>query len=205
MSERKKPCFQERIRTRLYDLSPEDKTFLSIIIVTILVYFMFLVLYSATTFLNFLTSFVAGILGILIGFGLDRKIEQIKNNRIKRDYLTLIHYELEEIKGKIYPQVKSVNMLYPEIWDSLISSGIIRLLSSEQVTKLSKVYRFIKGTQFEAEWVRRAIEEYNNVSLSERERKLWLLGRCTALRLRHDERGEKLSKQIEDILKEKWW
>lgn len=200
-----KPCIQERIRTRLSNLTPEDKTLLSVIMVTLFVYFVFFFFYSATTFLGFLTSFVAGVLGILIGFGLDRKIEQRKNNRIKRDFLPLIHYELTEIKGKIYPQTETVNMLYPEIWDSLISSGVIRLLSSEQVTKLSKVYRFIKGTQFEAEWVRRAIEEYNNVPPAEKERRQWLKNRFSELWLRHNERGKGLSKEIEDILKEKWW
>ena len=186
-------------------MTPEDKTLLSVITVTLFIYFMFFFFYSATTFLSFLTSLSAGILGILIGFALDRKIERIKHNRVKRDFLTLIHDELTEIKGKISPQTKSVLMVYPDVWDSLISSGVIRLLSSEQVTRLSKVYKSIKGTQYEAEWVRRAIEEYNNVPPSEKERRQWLKNRFSELWLRHNERGKGLSKEIEDILKEKWW
>jgi len=106
-----------------------------------------------------------------MGFAFDRKIERIKDNGVKRDFLGLIHDELMEIKGKIPPQTKSVLMLYPDIWNSVISSGVIRLLSSEQVTRLSKVYKSIKGTQYEAEWVRRAVEEFNSVPETEKERR----------------------------------
>ena len=49
--------------------------------------------------------------------------------------------------------------LYPDIWDSAISSGQIRLLNSEQVTILAEVYRFIKGTAYEAKRVRDFVED----------------------------------------------
>jgi len=203
--EKKKPCIQKRLKTWLFNLKPEDKILIVVSVCAMFIYFVFLFFYSSAIFFSFLTSWSAGILGILIGFALDRKIEQIKDNRVKKDFLKLIYGELTEIRGKIPPQSQSVLMLYPEVWDSLISSGVIRLLSSEQVTKLSKIYRNIKGTQYEAEWVRRAVEEFNNVPESQRVRRQWLQNRYLKLWLRYLESGKELSKEIEDILKEDWW
>ena len=199
------PCIQKRIRTWFSNLKPEYTILRIVLVGTVSVYFIFYIFYPATIFFSFLTSWSAGFLGILLGFALDRWIEQIKDNRVNKDFRSLIRDELTDIRGKIYPQTESVFMLYPEIWDSLISSGVIRLLSSEQVTKLSKVYKFIKGTQYEAEWVRRAIEEFNNTPESEKERRQWLENRYRGLWDRHNERGKKLSKEIDEILKEKWW
>jgi hypothetical protein len=46
--------------------------------------------------------------------------------------------------------------LYPDIWDSAIASGKLYLLEPEQQTKLTNVYRIIKGTDYEAVRVRDA-------------------------------------------------
>lgn len=200
-----RPCVQKRIKMWLSKAKPEDIALLIVVIATIFAYTLFLVFYSSAVFFSFLTSWTAGISGILIGFALDRRIERAKDDRIKRDFLKLIHNELIEIRGKIPPQTKSVLMLYPDVWVSLISSGVVRLLSPEQVTKLSKVYKSIEGTQYEAEWVRRAIEEFNNVPESEDERRQWLRNRYQVLWDRHLERGKELSKEIGDLIQEKWW
>lgn len=200
----KKTCIQKRIKLWFSNLKPEDKTLLIVSVGIVFVYLLFFKFYSPTIFLSFLTSLSAGILGIMMGFALDRKIEQIKDNRVKRDFLGLIHDELIEIKDSIFPQTKDVCLFYPVIWDSIISSGVIRLFSSEQVTKLSKVYNYAKGHLFEAEWVRRALEEFNSVPEAEKERRKWLDKRCKELWLRHFKTGKKLSKEIDDLLKEKW-
>jgi hypothetical protein len=86
-----------------------------------------------------MSGFIAGVLGILLGFLLDRGIEYDKDKRLKNDFLNLIRDELKYIKGSIYPQVPAVYLLYTETWDSAISSGIIRLFSTEQVAKLSSL------------------------------------------------------------------
>ena len=193
-----KLSIQKRIKNWLSNLIRENIISLFVIMFSLLFFFL-------GAFVSFLTEFSAGLLGIYLGLQLDRIREQRKKNQNKKDLLHQLHTELEEIKTKLFPQTKSVLMLYPDIWNSAISSGQIRLLNSEQITKFTKVFRFIRGTQYEAERVRDAIEEYNSVHVGERKRKAWLENRYKELWARHNKRGEQLSLEIENILKEKWW
>jgi len=186
-------------------LSPWDKYLLITFGVALICVLIFWNFYGKSALDSFMTGFSAGVLGILIAFYLDRKVEQSSNNRLKKDFLHLLRDELQEINSNIYPNTESVYMLYPEIWDSIISSSIIRLFSSEQVVKLTKVYRSIKGTQYEAEWIRRAIEEYNGTPETQKKRREELKKRYEAMWARHLDRGKDLSARIEEILKEKWW
>jgi hypothetical protein len=91
--------------------------------------------------------------------------------------------------------------LYPDIWDSAVTSGQLELLTSEQVTKLANVYRKIKGTDYEAIRVRDAREAYTMrtpnpyTNLEEN----W-----TDLSKRHLVRMEETKALIDEILKEPW-
>lgn len=199
-----KQDIQQRKRIQL-PREPEDRSLLIVLVGTVVVFLVFLVFYFYTVFTDFLASWVAGLLGILTGFALDRRIEQTKEVRVKNDFLALMHNELKEIKGEIPPQTNTPLMLYPEVWDSFVSSGLMRMLSAEQVTKLSSVYRFIKRTQYEAEWVRRVVEEHSSVPDFEREKKEFLLVRYKFLQDAYERHGKQLSQQIEKILEEKWW
>jgi hypothetical protein len=192
----------KRLNAWLSQVKVEDRSFWNIIGFTVIIYLFFVFFLGSPSFLS---ELFAGVLGILIGFGLDRRIDARKDERDKKELLRDLRDELEETKRKIFPQTESVLMLYPEAWDSATSSGRIRVLNSEQVRKLSTVYRDIKGTQYEAEWVRRAVEEFNNVPETEKERRKWLEKRYNDLWARQLKRGKELSTEIEEILKEKWW
>lgn len=135
-------------------------------------------------------------------FLLDRLINWVNRVRARQDLKHRLHVELETVRGKVSPQTDSVVMLYPDIWDSAVSSGELGLLDANEVVKLAEVYRFVKGTQYEAEWVRRSIEEYNNVPATEKERRDWLKDRFTFLWARHNERGEKLTTRIDEIFQD---
>lgn len=198
-----KPICQNRIETWLLNLRTEDIVVMFIVGSTILIYGLFL-LYPFTVFLSFLTSWSAGLLGILTGFALDRKIEGVKENRVREDFLALMRNELTETKGKIPPQTKTPVMLYPEVWDSFVASGLMRLLSAEQVVKLSSVYRFVKGTQYEAEWVRRRVEEHESIPDTMRAEKETSYRRYRLLQDAYERHGNQLSQQIEKILGEEW-
>ena len=98
-------------------------------------------------------------------------------------------------------------MFFPDIWESAISSGQIRLLDSHQVRGLTSIYHNVKGSEYEAIRVRDLAEKirlgkakgqsdaYLKGSVS-----LW--GKYSAILI---EREKKLSTKIEDIFKEKWW
>jgi len=140
-------------------------------------------------------------LGVFLAFTLDRAIDMYYNRRDRRDLLRDLHNELEETKGKL---TGAASMLYPDIWDSAISSGQIRLLKSEQVTKLARVYRYIKGTQYEAMRLRDAAEDYRRKT-SRGIVKAELHLRWQSYSVAQLEREEELRKRIDEILKEKWW
>lgn len=70
---------------------------------------------------------------------------------------------------------------------------------------MSNVYKYAKGHLFEAEWVRRAVEEFNSVPEADKERRKWLENRFKELWFRHFKNGKELTKRIDDLLKEKWW
>ena len=176
-----------------------------LLIVAFLFFFFFLVVNGLQTALDFWVSWMAGILGIMTGFALDRKFEQTRDERVKNDFLALMRNELTEIRGKIPPQTKIPLMLYPEVWDSFVSSGLIRLLSSEQVTKLSNVYKTIKGTQYEAEWVRRLVEKAECTPDIEKEKKERVIARYNFLQNSYVGHGKQLTEEIERTLAEKWW
>jgi len=134
--------------------------------------------------------------GVFLAFLFDRLIDWNNRKRNKKNLLRDLHDELKEIRGKLRGQVF---LLYPDIWDSAISSGQIRLLTSEQVTKLATVYRFIKGTDYEAMRVRDAKED------SERESNVRTLNRLRELLIAHKSRESNCRKRIDAILQEKWW
>ena len=142
-------------------------------------------------------------LGVFLAFTLDRAIDMYYNRRDRRDLLRDLHNELEETKGKL---TGAASMLYPDIWDSAISSGQIRLLKSEQVTKLARVYRRIKGTQYEAMRLRDAAEDYRKMSKTPSpDASVQLHARWLDYSIAHKKREEETRKMIEEILNEKWW
>lgn len=87
-------------------------------------------------------------------------------------------------------------------WDSAVSSGKLDLLDSEQLSKLTKVYRMIKGTDYEAIRVRDAKETYeqsNHPSVMVHLQSNW-----TNISSRHFKRMEETKLEIEKVLKEPW-
>ena len=172
--------------------------------ISIVLMIYFLLIFGNDTSLRFLTSFSAGILGVLLGFELNRKVDKQKDNRIKKDFLKLIYEELTKIKGQLHPP-KEIYILYTDIWDSMVSSGLIRLLDSDQVSKLSRLYKGIKGTSYEAEWVRRNYEELCTIPDTDFPKKLCTQNNAVLNRDRHYERMKNLNQEIDNVLEEKWW
>ena len=147
---------------------------------------------------DFIGALFAGIFGILIGFSLDRLSDLQKDNRTRDDFLKLIREELVTIKGRISPEKNEILLLYTDAWDSMISSGLMRLLNAKQVLQLSRVYKEIKETSFEAERIRLNRDEF-------------MVSPNSALRAkfsynlnRHKDRMANLINLINEVLKEEW-
>ncbi len=157
-------------------------------------------------FLNFITGFVAGLLGILLGFLLDRASEHDNDNQTKEDFLKLIREELEEIKKKLEHSTNKVEVFYTDIWDSAVSSGVIRLFAPEQVVKISKTYKSVKNFSFESEFVKRGFEQLENLTEKQKQQDPFLEARRSMELTGENSKNRKtLIQEIDKLLEEKWW
>jgi hypothetical protein len=136
--------------------------------------------------------------GVFLAFMLGRLIDWKKEQQAKKELLKNLSCELNEIKKGL---TGDAYRLYPDVWDSAVSSGQLDLLDSEQLSKLTKVYRIIKGTDYEAIRVRDAKaalmqanpNPYNNLENN------WI-----NLSNSHRIRMEKTRAEIDAVLKEPW-
>jgi hypothetical protein len=200
----------ETTRGKRHQIPQAVKTFSLVyvaisIVIFVLGFFVIIGFLPVLEFVSFLSGLLAGVLGILVGFSLDRASEEDKDNQIKDEFLKLIHEELTYIRSIIYPQTGRVNLLYTDIWDSVVSSGILRLLTTDQVRKLSQVYKDIKGASYEAEWIRRNSEEFDSLPDDEVGYKVAVLKKMADNVTRHKKRMEDISIKIDEVLKEDWW
>lgn len=100
------------------------------------------------------------VLPLLATFLLDRWNDRRKRNRTKEDFLRLIRDELEEKERRLANPDACGNLLYPFMWDSLVSSGIVRLLTREQISQLKGVYKWTEGLDYEAKRLRDTSMDY---------------------------------------------
>ena len=133
--------------------------------------------------------------GVFLAFMLDRLIDWRKEQQAKKELLKNLSYELNELKKSL---TGDAYRLYPDVWDSAVSSGQLNLLSSEQLNKLTKVYHTVKGTDYEAIRVRDAKEAYM-LNGTPDARKDWGI-----LSIAHKTRMEETMAEIDSVLKEHW-
>jgi hypothetical protein len=133
--------------------------------------------------------------GVFLAFMLDRLIDWRKEQKAKEELLRNLACELNRMKDNL---TGDAYRLYPDIWDSAVSSGQLKLLDSDQLSKLTNVYRKIKDTDYEATRVREAKEAFDeNMSQNAR----------LHLSFQQNEyhgRMEKTKELIDEVLKEPW-
>ena len=186
------------------ELQKEDKQLIIVFVIAIAILLLIFWGYGYSNFVEFLILFSAGFLGILVSLTLNESMETGKDKRIARDFLNLIHMELAEIKNDVDTKKSHVFIVYTYIWDSMVSSGLLRLLTSDQVGKLSVLYKEIKGASYESERVNHIYEELKNAMMRTPEV-------LNALPIAEKNVAEnrscvgKLSTDIDKVLNEKWW
>lgn len=131
----------------------------------------------------------------------DEILEQKKQDR--KDLLQDLFNELGVIKSNLTGKGK---LHFPDIWESAISSGQIRLLESEHVRKLASIYHDVKGMEYEAIRCRDLAEEIRLAKAKGQDKHLddltLLWSRFSAI-LR--DREKRLLIKIDEILKEEMW
>lgn len=155
-------------------------------------------LFFTSYYFDFFTKFSAAVLGVLLAFLIDRYWESEKKNEDRKDLSKSLRVELEKIK--LTPITEEI---YPDIWDSAISSGKLSLLLSEQVNKLTDLYRRIRELNNERRLVRKCQEDYETgpVNLPSQREKYYK--RWKDWELTHKINMDNLNQKIEKILQDK--
>jgi hypothetical protein len=112
---------------------------------------------------------MATFLGVFVGFYLNRYWESEKKNEDRKDLLRSLRNELEGIEKKLC----HANLLYPDIWESAVSSGKLLLLSPEYLFKLKPIYNYIEGIEYEAQRLRDVKEDFKRTG-SEEQLQRWV-------------------------------
>lgn len=136
--------------------------------------------------------------GVYLAFWMDKRNERNKDEQKRQNLLKDLQFELETIIDNL----GKGNLHFPDLWDSAISSGQIRLLESEQVRKLSSVYHDVKGAEYEAKWVRQAKEDHDTADTRLKQK---LYNRWHKYSYIQIDREKKSLEKIRELLQEKWW
>ena len=95
--------------------------YLTLAVVISLVVIMILALEFTELYHSFTTEFLAVALGLLLSFGIDRKLEAAKKDKDKTRMLHEFRNELEETKSKLTGG-RLPNRLRVPIWDSALAA-----------------------------------------------------------------------------------
>ena len=165
-------------------------------------------LLSGSMAIDLISGLLAGIFGILIGFSLDRTYERKKEKQRVATCLKLVHVELSHIRELTPPDIPDWSQFHTfntDIWDSMISTGILSLLETEQALKLSALYSHIKDSSVEAKYFRQTWEEFQSIPESEYEKKHFVGKKLNDEGNSHWERLKVVRSQIDDVFKKDWW
>jgi hypothetical protein len=149
--------------------------------------------------INLVLELVVTFSGVFLAFMLDRGIDRYKEWRSKKDLLRSLSFELKGLEEKL---TGNAYKLYTDIWDSAVASGQLQLLGSEQLQKLTRVYSKIKGTDYEAERVRDAKEDF--MKENEPLAAIQLETNWINLSTSQKKREGKTKGTIDELLKESW-
>ena len=86
----------------------------------------------------------------------------------------------------------------------MVSSGVMRLMEAKQVLKLSRLYKEIKSTSFEAERIRLSHDEWASMEAYS-DQKAELVNKYHQACEKHYDRSKNLTTMIDEVLKEDWW
>jgi hypothetical protein len=133
-----------------------------VVIVSIIIFILFLadrlfhLSYHKEEFL------IVVLLGFILGYGTNRYTEVYKRKKDKKNLLSNINDELNKIMNVLTGTLPP-NRLHAPIWDSAIASGLLRLLSLDQMKSLAEVYNVVKDVDEDAKKVKELYIELQSI------------------------------------------
>ena len=163
-------------------------------------------LVQAESIFILLSQLLVTFLGVFLAFALNRYIEKQKRREDEKTLFIHLYNELNEIKGKLD---KDKTLSFPEIWESVVSSGQMRILDPLQAILITRVYREIKQVEEIQENNRELVEQFefqkNKYTPDSIEYSKELTEKYYQYQKSQQERRKNLLINIEALLKKKWW
>jgi len=111
--------------------------------------------------LSFLPEFLAGVIGLVVGFLMSRATELRKEEMRVPAIKRIIRDELKRIKD-LAPDVKA-KYLPTDAWNALVSPGDSRLLAEELQQGLFRIYAKARVLNIQYEWEPKEIDEWERI------------------------------------------
>jgi hypothetical protein len=155
---------------------------------------------------NFLPSAVGSLLGVLVGFGVNRWWDDRLKGETQTNLLSSLHDELNYNKDRLGRDERGelkIHLLKREVWEGATASGLTTsLLESNVLIQLATRFFSIGVHNHDAERIRdlaEAASEYQGEAKAAIER------RREMLKATLEKFDENLAKDIEATLKEDFW
>ena len=153
-----------------------------------------------------LSQLLVTFLGVFLAFALNRYIEKQKRREDEKTLFIHLFNELNDVRAKL---MKEEPLSFPDVWESIISSGQMRVLDPLQAILITRVYREIIQAQEIQEKNQDLIEQFelqkNNASASSEEESKELEKKYNHYIEAQKQRRKKLLENIEILLEKKWW
>lgn len=183
------------------DLKKLEKDMLSLTFAAVVLWGIVFLLLGLSVFFDFVTEFFAGLFGVLIAFLIEDKAQKHKENDDRDNLCRDIRDELYQIRESM----ENEHLFYPDIWDSAVASGQLRLLNSDQTRVLTNVYRDIRRIGYDST----RLEEFDEkIRLAEAKGQRGLVDDLSFQRspidARKKNRQKRLLIKLDNIMKEEW-
>jgi hypothetical protein len=128
------------------------------------------------------------------------------NRRYKSNYIYFINDEVNraiDLLGRDENKPGSGNLLPTDTWSSMVNSGLLRLFSNKEISKLSDAYFKIQAYNYEASRTRDIAEQYRFSITSRQKRHMRRYWQDASLRLNQNIRLD-LLKDLKDLEDADW-
>lgn len=128
------------------------------------------------------------------------------NRRYKSNYIYFINNEINraiDLLGRDENEPGSGNLLPTDTWSSMVNSGLLRLFSNKEISKLSDAYFKIQAYNYEASRTRDIAEQYRFSITSRQKRHMLRYWQDASLRLNQNIRLD-LLKDLKDLEDADW-
>lgn len=153
-----------------------------------------------------LSQLLVTFLGVFLAFALNRYIEKQKRREDEKTLFIHLFNELNDVQGQL---IKDEPLSFPDIWESVVSSGQMRVLDPLQAILITRVYREIKQVEEIQENNRDMVDQFElqkkKYKPTSKEYSKELDDKYNQYKQAQQERRKKLLENVKKLLGKTWW